>query len=362
MASKDPSSRLKGTLVEKGDNAGVPDAGVEPRLRGTLVGADAAPAPAETRLRGALVEPRTAAATGSVALGGDSRLRGKLVSKEAAGSSSELPTFTELRPEPNKVKIYKAGNVDLRLSSTSSHQDGIAHNPDKKTVALSDGMGGVGRPGDVKNNFAFALSHAVAELDDVLTLQDPEVVKGVVARSRSLLGDMGIDVEAPPTTMKGGVGAGKVAAWAATLAAVQEKPGAIGSYRMAIFGDNSVVKLGEDGRIKEGYGEAFQLITRGEVNPDGSAKEQALGSFVGISKDSAEGEGIAQYGNDGLKAVFGEATLEPGESLVIVSDAYMQKTGPHILEADAALTAEAWAAKAPVYGDDTTMGIITRPR
>jgi len=325
------------------------------RFSGTLINPAPPPEAGVTRLKGNLAA--IAPAAGSVAT--RNLLHGRMLEKYAV-PGSELPTFTEMKPEANTLKTYQLGNVELRQSSTRDHQDGVAYNPRTETIAVTDGMGGVGNPGDVKNYFGFALAHAVAaEVEDVSTLQNPESMHAVIERTKELLAHMGIHPEAEVGSelFSGGWGAGRNIEWGATLAVMQKVPGTENEWRVAIFGDASVVKLGRDGKIQEGFGECFQLIDRGRVKADGRAEEVTLGSYVGVAKRTLGA--FVQYRAGGLAATFGTVRLAPGEKLAATSDAYIQKTSPATLETDAKLTNEEWAAKAPQYDDDTTMAVVT---
>ncbi|HSW98175.1 MAG TPA: hypothetical protein VLF89_10195 [Candidatus Saccharimonadales bacterium] len=301
-------------------------------------------------------DPRRAA---EEAVGPEGVLRGSLL-EARRHQRSELPTFTEMRPESNAVKVYRSGGVELRQSSSVQHQDGVAYNPDTSTVVVCDGMGGIGWEGSVKDNFAFTLAHAAAELPDISVLREPASIGPLVGRAKELLASMGAHPEdqASDSRMKGGVGASRNVEWGATLVAVQEKPGEPGVWQVVTFGDSSAVKLGNDGKIQEGFGEACQLIKSGQKNPNGSAKEEMMGSYIGMAKGTLEG--FAQYESRGLVASFGTVRLEPGEKIVLVTDAYMQKSSPVTLEDDARLTGEDWASnpRAPKFDDDTTMAII----
>jgi hypothetical protein len=321
------------------------------------------------QFRGTLARRKAAPAVGSIATG---TLHGKFLTVHEASEpplpapaeldaipGSELPTFTKMLPEANSAKTYRSRNVELRQSSTRDHQDGIAHNPRTETIAISDGMGGVGQPGNTKDYLGFALAHAAAEVEDILALQDADSVNAMVERSKELLAHMGIapedDVES--ALFSGGWGAGRHIEWGATLAVVQKVPDTEDMWRMAVFGDSSVAKLDESGKIQEGFGECFQLIERGQAKADGRAEEEVLGSYIGIAKKTLGG--FVQYGAGGLHATFATVRLKPGQKLVVTSDAYVQKTPPITLEADAKLTNEEWAAKAPQYDDDTSLAVIT---
>lgn len=271
-------------------------------------------------------------------------------------SEKRLPTLDSLRPEVKKVKTYmdKAGSIDLRLSSSGDHQDGLAYNPDTDTVVVCDGMGGFGKQGDVKNYFGFALAHAVAEIDDISELSDPETIDAIVSRAKSILvNELGVNnIEGGLTRMSL-----RPIEWGSTIAATQRIPDT-NRWRVVTIGDSSVAILDKTGKIRQGFGEAFQLIAKGDVESNGCASDPPLGSYVGMAKDSLEG--YVQYsGSRGTQAEFTEIELGEGEKIVVVSDAYVQKTPLRVLEADAALTSEEWASKKPLYSDDTTMAIIS---
>jgi hypothetical protein len=284
---------------------------------------------------------------------------GRRAEPESAETRTEekLPrTFYEMRPEPNVAKAWMSldGTIDLRLSSLSTHQDGLAYNPDTQSVVVCDGMGGIGAAGEVKDNFAFALAHAVAELDDISALASPDVVSAVVERAKSILqDDMGVTVEAQSSRIKSGATADME--WGSTIAAVQ-RIADTNRWRVATIGDSSVAILDSNGRIKEGFGEAFQFLKAGKISKDGSAAEEALGSKVGIDKETLGG--YVRYEHQGKHAEFTEIELADDEHLVVVSDAYLQKTPPSTLEIDAAKTRDRWVADKPRYGDDTTMAIV----
>lgn len=268
---------------------------------------------------------------------------------------SRLPTFDALRPEASVAKIFsdKEGAIDLRLSSTEHHQDGLAYNPDTDTVVVCDGLGGVGASGEVKDFFAFALSHATAELDDISTLADERVVGRLVERAKEILNSMGIEIRPSGSRLvRNNVGAGFE--WASTIAAVQ-RVGDSSTWRIATLGDSSVAILGVDGKVRAGFGEAFQQIRAGNVSSDGTAVEATMGSLVGIEKSL---EGGVRYQKNDFGAEFTEVELAEGERLVVVSDAYVQKSNLKVLERDASLTAEDWGAAKPTYSDDTTMAIV----
>jgi hypothetical protein len=264
-----------------------------------------------------------------------------------------LPTFEALLPESNTVKTFldKEGAVDLRLSSSKSHQDGLAYNPESDTVVVCDGMGGPGVRGDVKDFFGFALSHAVAEIEDISTLRNPGVAMATVERAKSILeNDLGIKVSDPGSKVKS-----HPVEWGSTIAAVQKvKDTETNRWRVATIGDSSVVLIDSSGKIKQGFGEAFQLIG-GESWKD--TEGTSLGTYVGLAKGSLDG--WARYdGPSGTHAEFTEVELSEGERLVVVSDAYIQKTNFGVLEADVAKSSAEWAAAKPNYGDDTTMAIV----
>lgn len=270
---------------------------------------------------------------------------------------SKIPSFEHLVPEPNAVKTYVSpdGKFDLRLSCSIDHQDGLAYNAESKTVVVCDGLGGIGTRGDVKDFFGFALAHAAAELDDISTLQDPATVMLVVEKAKSILEqDLGIPIEDTGSLVKTSMGGGFK--WASTLAAAQQVP-STNRWRIATIGDSSVAVLDKEGFVVDGYGEAFQLLATGNVGISGTVDDGPMNSLLGISKTSLEG-GV-KYGNDTLGAQFAEIELAEGNRLVLVSDAYIQKSPLSTLEADAKKTSQEWAASKPFYSDDTTMAIIS---
>lgn len=293
----------------------------------------------------------------------ESRVMTGSFGRKLAGESTEVglekdppQTFNRMRPESNVAKAYIAegGAIDLRLSSLTSHQDGLAYNPDTGSIVVCDGMGGIGVGGEVKDNFAFALAHAVAELDNILELRSPDVIDSVIQRTKSILEDeMGITVQAQNSRVKSK--ASDDMEWGSTIAAVQRVAGT-NRWRVATLGDSSVAILDSNGRIKEGFGEAFQFLNASKVSIDGSAIEDSLGSKVGIAKSTLGS--YVRYEDQGKHAEFTEVELGDDERLVIVSDAYLQKTPPSVLEEDAAKTSDQWIADEPRYGDDTTMAIV----
>lgn len=271
-------------------------------------------------------------------------------------AEAEFPSVDHLFPEANTAKSYVStdGLFDLRISSTNDHQDGLAYNSRLETVVVCDGLGGIGPRGDVKDHFGFALAHATAELEDITTLRNPSVVASVVERAKSILEDeLFIPIEETGSKIKTTLGGGFK--WASTIAAVQRVPDT-NRWRVVTIGDSSVVLLDSDGTIKQGFGEAFQLIAAGEVGDDGTADDAPMSSLVGIKKGSLEG-GV-KYGNDTLGAQFIEIELKNGQKLAAASDAYIQKSPPPILERDARMSAQQWTDAKPLYGDDTTLAIV----
>jgi serine/threonine protein phosphatase PrpC len=273
----------------------------------------------------------------------------------------ELPrSFSEMRPEGYATKVMKAEfggvEVDLRQSSMLEHEDGVAYNPNTGTIVVCDGLGGVGKEGDVRSYFAFALAHATAELTDISMLSNPDVVASVVERAKIILAtQLGIIVE----KQAGRITTSRKEAFASTIAAIQNIEGTK-KWRVATIGDSSVVLLGADGKIRRGFGEAFQQLAAGDVGSDGTANDAPMSSVVGISKDTLAGIVRYEQSISGRRfgAEFTEVELQPGERLVVASDAYIQKTAPHILERDASEAADAWKARAPRYSDDTTLAIV----
>ncbi len=381
-----PENELKGKIAERLADPAAPGlgpiavdaAGGALKIRGTVVEPVRLPedSGSATGISGRYAE-RLGLVPGSRhddgALGPDriERFTGKLVadlaSRPEAGAVSRAETFptfgAALRPEKKKVKVLSPPGAELRQSSIEG-QDGLAYNSGTNTVVLTDGMGGVGDPGDVKNNFGFALAHAAAELDDILTLRDPEIVKAVIGRTKAILSAMGMPVGPVPgvpvnlaAKVSSRAGAGRDLLWGAALAAAQRVPGSANKWRIVTYGDCSVAILNEDGRIERGYGEAFDSIRAGRLGASGGAEEGLLRSYLGIGHDF---KGFANLGGaPGLEsAMFKELTLARGQRLVLTSDAYAQKTALPTLEGDAALTTEQWARKKPTYDDDTTMAIV----
>lgn len=285
-----------------------------------------------------------------------------VVVAETRHTSKELPrSFAEMRPEPKtaKIMIDERAGIELRQSSTDHHQDGIAFNPDTNTTVVTDGLGGIGPDGEAKNHFGFALAHATSELTDISTLADPVVVESVVARAKDILQDeLGIIVDGVRGRIKQKMFDGPMAATVAAVQRIEDTD----TWRVITFGDSSVVALDKDGKITRGFGEAYQQISAGNVGADGTAADAPMSSVVGISYDDYRG--TVRYGGEASRSKFGaeftEVTLAEGEKLVIVSDAYVQKTPPSQLEHDAAEPAENWKVRAPRYGDDTTMAIVRR--
>lgn len=316
-----------------------------PRIVGSIGGRTIKPAPADPLE----TPPKMESSMGI-------RRRSIASSREmSTAKESLLPTFEALRPESDTTKVLLLDNVDLRLTSMKGHEDGLAYNPTTDTVVLCDGMGGVGT-GEVKHYFGFALAHAAAELDDISKLRDEATVNSVVARAKELLTeDLGIEIKASDSTLVSSVGASKDLEWGSTLAAVQ-RIGETNRWRVATLGDSSVAVIGRDGKIKAGFGEAFQLIAAGKVESNGAAQDPPMGSFIGIKR--GELSGVARYSGRNGGAEFLEVSLEEGEKLVLASDAYVQKTPPSILEQDIAKSAEQWAAAKTRYADDTTLAIV----
>ncbi|MCA9308850.1 hypothetical protein KC973_00580 [Candidatus Saccharibacteria bacterium] len=377
-SSPPPTSRLRGTLVERSTSESgaivdevAPEVGAEAVFAATseLVGlADEQTGASDraSRVRSTVGTGKQNSTRNDEIPAGPSRIIstvGRQVGdtgrapKDTVDVTSEthLPTFSTLRPEANVAKTYcdKEGAIDLRLSSTEHHQDGLAYNPDTDTVVVCDGLGGVGASGEVKDFFAFALSHATAELDDISTLADERVVGRLVERAKEILNSMGIEIRPSGSRLvRNNVGAGFE--WASTIAAVQ-RVGDSSTWRIATLGDSSVAILGVDGKVRAGFGEAFQQIRAGNVSSDGTAVEATMGSLVGIEKSL---EGGVRYQKNDFGAEFTEVELAEGERLVVVSDAYVQKSNLKVLERDASLTAEDWGAARPTYADDTTMAIV----
>lgn len=372
-----PISRLRGTLVERSTTESgaivdevAPEVGAEAVIAATseLVGSvdeQAGASDRASRVRSTVGIGKQSSIGSSETPAGSSRIISTVgrvgdtgrAPKDTVDVTREthLPTFDALRPEANVAKTYsdKEGAIDLRLSSTEHHQDGLAYNPDSDTVVVCDGLGGIGMPGEVKDFFAFALSHATAELDDILTLADEGVVERLVERAKEILNCMGIEIRPSGSRLvRNNMGAGFE--WASTIAAVQ-RVGDSSTWRIATLGDSSVAILGVDGKVRAGFGEAFQQIRAGNVSSDGTAVDATMGSLVGIEKSL---EGGVRYQKNDFGAEFTELELAEGERLVVVSDAYVQKSNLKVLERDASLTAEDWGAAKPTYADDTTMAIV----
>lgn len=330
------------------------------RLKGSLLGQRVEQ---RSRLEGSLVMKNVSGKTPSLSRpktgSGESKVSGIDSSPwDSIDITREcsLPTFNILRPESNVVKTYtdKEGAIDLRLSSHANHQDGLAYNPDTDTIVLCDGLGGIGPQGDMKDFFGFALAHAAAELKDITTLRDEDVVARTMERAKSILNSkLGISNEAPASKLKTNMGGGFM--YASTIAAVQRVAGTT-RWKVVTLGDSSVAVLDKDGRVREGFGEAFQLLAAGRVDEGGTAADAPIVSLVGITKESLKGGACYSKGDFGSE--FTEVELAEGEKLVIVSDAYVQKTNLAVLESDAALSAAQWKDKKPLYADDTTMAVI----
>jgi hypothetical protein len=276
------------------------------------------------------------------------------------------PSFEAMLPEAGATKILQVKDAELRQASTEHHQDGVAVNTTTETFVTCDGMGGVGYGSEAKDNFAFALAQAVAELPDIHALQaGREGAKIVVDRAKEILHGMGIRYEDDLALAKGSdmtinVGANKDLSFGSTVAAAQRIEGT-NDWRIATIGDSNVLVVDSKGSVKSGFGEAYRLISRGQVTSDGSAEDPPMGSYIGIGKEGREP--FAKYGSRGMHAEFATVTgLERGDRIVVVSDAYLQKSPPEVLVRDIQKTAEEWKASASekggMYGDDATMIII----
>ncbi len=271
---------------------------------------------------------------------------------------SEMPrSFLGMKPEGGvaKVMIDTDNRVELRQSSTKDHQDGVAFNPNNGTVVVCDGLGGVGSASEAKNYFAYGLAHATAEMEDISTLVDPEVVAKVLERTRTILESSGIKYEQSSSR----ISFGKNDAMASTIAAVQRIPDT-NRWRVVTIGDSSVVRIGKDGKIVEGFGEAFQLIKAGMVDSKGMASDPPMSSVVAVGKDTFIPRVAYGSSRSGLYmgSEFTEVMLGEGEKLVLASDAYIQKSPPSTLEHDVEESADSWHRRAPNYSDDTTLAIV----
>ncbi|MDP3953428.1 MAG: hypothetical protein Q8P99_01215 [bacterium] len=282
-------------------------------------------------------------------------------------SSMGRRKYEALRPKSREAKTVSMEGVDVRQASTEHHQDGVAYSTETKTFVVCDGMGGIGSATESKDNFGFALAQAISEQPDIGILEQDDGVGLILERAIAILELMGIDVDGDlQTNMESRIvtSMGGGAAMASTVAAVQNIEGT-NKWRVATLGDSSVVVVDESGKIKEGYGEAWQLITRGNTDRNGSADELPLSSFIGVNKK--DGTPVVRYEARGLTSQFAEIdALSPGDRIVIVSDAYMQKSPPEVLIRDMNKTNEEWEASAQpsggMYGDDASMIIIDPSR
>ncbi len=321
--------------------------------------------------------------------------------QEVPSDTSELQSqsaFEAMQPMPGAVRVWanRSGTVELRQASTGAHEDGIAYNETTGTVAVTDGMGGVGSKGPAKSNFGYALANAITELPRISLLQTEETVSEVIERTKQILSGMGISVE--PYGRRGMSGsAGKFCELAAAVAAAQPVEGSEDEWDIVTFGDASAIIMDEHG-IVEGHGEAFQLIEQNQFTVDSSreyelgdtynvrarddiqADEVVLASYIGIKKDDLTGfssTGRNVHGRP-LGAEFTRVKLQKGQWFALVSDAYVQKTYLSTLREDAGLSNEDWRRKhndlrarteqarvegrsdSYTYGDDTTMALARR--
>jgi hypothetical protein len=264
-----------------------------------------------------------------------------------------LPSFEAMRPASREIKTYQDPQygVSLRESSTGDHQDGVAYNPNNCTLVVCDTAGGIGPRGEAKNNFGFAMAHAVATMDNIFDLHKPEKVGEVVEIAKGILNHLGTPVQTSETNLRG-MNSDK--AMGTTVAAVQQTPE--GTWRIATFGDSSVIILNKEGQAKDGYGEAWDHGKKGEFESDGTVVDAPMNSYISIFRETLGA--AVRYGDADFGVRYGEVTLEPGEKIVVASDAYLQKTPISVLEQDANMTNEEWKARMPLYGDDTTIAII----
>ncbi len=288
-----------------------------------------------------------------------------------------FPTFEAMRPEAAVAKTFQTEGIDIRQASKTHHQDGVVFNSESSTIVVCDGMSAVGTDSPTKNYFAFALAHSVAELPDIHVLQaGGSGVAQSVERAKGLLQAIGISpqVDLHPQIKEGDPilhsaevpnkyeGLNKNIRVGSTIAAVQRIEGT-NDWRVVTIGDSNVVVVNGKGEIKQGYGEAWQLIAKGRIDSKGRAERSPTCSYIGIGKDDADSP-FAKYGALGLTAQFTTITgLEEGDKIVLSSDAYLSKSPLEQLFADVNKTPDEWNAgvsddEGGMYGDDATLVII----
>ncbi|MEX1052727.1 MAG: hypothetical protein WEC80_02670 [Patescibacteria group bacterium] len=301
--------------------------------------------------------------TGSIGREGKKRIIGSTKKSEPV---TPLSSFEVLQPKPKKTTLVEIPGVEIRQASTKHHQDGIAYNTDTQTYVVCDGMGGVGSDTQTKDNFAFALAQAVSEQSDISAIAQMDQAIAIIDRAKKFLAILGVDFQKDlklnlDSRVISSLTRDKIVG--STIAAVQRIDGT-NTWRVVTLGDSSVIVIAANGKIKEGYGEAWQLISQGNTNSDGSAPDSPLCSYIGINR---EGNLAIRYSSRGLTAEFSEFEALTGDKIVIVSDAYLQKSSPETLINDMNKTAEQWAAgankdKDGMYGDDASMIIIDPSR
>ena len=323
------------------------------------------------RLQGSLVRKVSPSAlvTGgageATTSGAPSRLRGSLamaalVVELPHEAYERMPTYDAMRPKPYSLKTFTSddGKVELRQHSTAHHQDGVAYSPETGTIAVCDGMGGIGFPGKAKDNFAFALAHAAAELDNIHDLKDESNAATLLQRARAILENMkfpdgsrlDLATELSRAVPFSGIVLGS------TLAAVQQIDDT-NAWRVVTFGDSSVTVLDDKGRIREQFGELQQARKTKGLLSDGMVADSPLTSRLGFTKGIDPSVRYSRKDST-YHAVFAEVTLSPGERIVVTSDAYLQKSREEVFLREVGATNAEWAALAPLHGDDTTMAIV----
>lgn len=333
--STDPTSplhRLQGSLV-RGMSLGVAETGVTE---------EAIPSDAPSRLRGSLA-------------------RAALAVELSHEAYEAMPTYDAMRPEPHSLKTFTSddGKVELRQHSTEHHQDGVAYNPTTRIVAVCDGMGGIGPTGSKsKDNFAFELAHAAAELDNIHDLTVESNAAALIQRARAILENMkfpdGSRLDLATELFRAVPVSGIVLG--STLAAVQQI-GDTNVWRVVTFGDSTVTVLDHEGGIREQFGELQQVRETEGLSRDGTVADNPLASRLGFTKGI---DPSVRYSKKGslYHAVFSEVTLSPGERIVVTSDAYFQKSREEVFLREVGETNAEWAALKPLHSDDTTMAIV----
>ncbi len=270
--------------------------------------------------------------------------------ESVAEQARNLPTFEDMKPVSNELKKFAVAGIDIRQYSTKDHQDGVAFNPNTRTVVVSDGMGGIGPGSELKNFFGWGVAHAVAAKGDLASLSEPAGLKAVLSEVAPLLDQAGVDTTVRESGLVGSMWRGLSVG--ATIAAVEQVESQ--TWRALTYGDSSVLVVTQEGEIKAGYGEAYQLWQRDGSQMGKLADDAPLSSCVGLKEGTLEPE-VIDNGRDGLRAQFEDFTVEPGDRIVVASDAYVQKSTMEQLIRDVNMPPESWAAR---YSDDTTLAII----